>query len=178
MSKNVSEFVGRAEIVAARFGNQNDADIARLKLENLGYDPRELSFISDATKCSFTFDGIGSHGAKAAADGIVGGGAFGAALGAGATVLGAGGLVLLGPIGLVTGVVLGGVSGLLLGLGLSSDQATACEEAVNDGSVVMTVQAHAGDSAAVRSALGDRVIAVESDRYFGVIAPQRLSGPA
>lgn len=168
----MSEVVGPAEVVAARFDNQHDADVVRLKLEELGYDSRELSFISDAKKCSFTFDGIGDHSAKAAAEGIVGGSVAGTALGAAAAVLGAGGLVLLGPIGLLTGAAIGGMTGVLLGLGLNSDQAVACEDAVSQGSLVMTVQARAGGSAAVRSALGDHVIASEKDEYLNSSASQ------
>jgi hypothetical protein len=172
MSENASEFIGPAEILAARFQNPNDADLVGRKIEALGYDPRELSFISDATKCSFTFDGIGAHARKASAEGIVGGGAVGAAIGAGAVVLGAGGLVLLGPVALLTGAVIGGVNSALLGLGVSSDQAVACENAVNAGSLVMTVQARAGDSAAVRAILGDHLIASENDTYYGGTATQ------
>ena len=77
MADDANAFDRRAEVLAARFRNQNDADVVRLKIEDLGYDARELSFVSDTTKCSFTFDVIGDHAAKAAAEGIVGGGAVG-----------------------------------------------------------------------------------------------------
>lgn len=165
MSENVSELIGRAQILAARLENQHDAEVVRVKLEDVGYDARELTFICDSTKCSFTFDGIGDHVAKNAADGSVGGRDRGGVR-RGPTFL-----RRLAPNATRPNRSRGRCNagwglGLLLGLGMNSDQATACEEVVSGGSVVMTVQAHAADSVAVRAALGEHFIAAESDDYF------------
>jgi hypothetical protein len=157
---------GPAEVFAAHFQSSAQADIVRAKIESMGYDPREISYISDPSKCDFAFDGTGTHWAKAGLEGLAGGGIVGAGVSAGISVLTLGSIVVLGPIGIAVGAATGTVIGVLLGAGLSSDQAVACENAVNGGSLVMTVQAHAGDQDRVRSALGDHIIAVEDDRYL------------
>ena len=165
MTSNAVQSPGPARIYAARFDNRDAADAVRAKLEALGYDPLEISYISDPEKCSFTFDGMGSHVMKAATEGVVGGAALGGGVSAAFGVLGLGSIVLLGPIGIVAGVAMGGLIGVLLGAGLDSDQALACEKAVKAGSLIMAVQAHTGDDNRVRAALGDRVIFSEDDVY-------------
>jgi len=162
----VDSLTGPARIYAARFDSRADADTMRTKLESLGYDPAELSYISDPEKCSFSLGGAGSHVGKAGAEGLVSGAAIGGAASVAIAALGLGSIVLLGPISVAAGVAMGGTVGLLLGFGLESDQAKACENAVNAGSLVMTVQAHAGDDERIVSALADRVIGTEDDVYF------------
>lgn len=157
---------GRAKIFAARFDDRSDAGAVRRKLESLGYDPAEISSISDPEKCSFTLDGAGNRVPRAGAEGLLGGAVFGGGVGATTAALGLGGLVILGPIGTITGLLVGGLVGLLLGAGLDSDQAAACRKAVTGGSLVMTVQAHTGDDERVAAALGRHVIATEDDVYF------------
>jgi uncharacterized membrane protein len=157
---------GPARIYAARFNNRADADAVRTKVESFGYDPAELSYISDCEKCSFTLDAAGSHVARAGTTGIVGGALFGGGVGTAVGALGFGSLVVLGPVGAAIGIGAGGVIGLLLGFGVDSDVATACEEAIKAGSLVMTVQAHAGDDDRIVAALADHVIGTEDDVYL------------
>jgi hypothetical protein len=165
MSQADDEQTGSAEVLAARFDNRDAAETVARQLTATGYDPAEISYISDKSKCSFTFDGVGNHAGRAALEGIAGGGAFGAAVSATAGIAGLGSLVLLGPVGLAAGAVMGGVIGVMLGAGLNSSQATACEAAIGDGSLVMAIQTHAGDQARVRSILGPHLIAAEEDTY-------------
>jgi len=157
---------GPAEILAARFETREAADAVRRQLESAGYDPAEISYIGDASKCSFTFDSAGNHAASAGLGGIVGGGSLGAALSAGASAFGLGSLVFLGPVGLAAGAAIGGVVGVLLGFGMTSKQAAACAGAIDKGSLVMAVQTHAADQQRVRAVLGDHLIAVEPDTYL------------
>jgi hypothetical protein len=165
MSQSDDQQTGPAEVLAARFDNREAAEAVAKQLTSVGYDPAELSYISDASKCSFTFDGVGNHPGRATLEGIAGGGAFGAAVSATASVAGLGSLVLLGPVGLAAGAVMGGVIGVMLGAGLNSSQAAACEAAIGDGSLVLAIQTHAGDQARVRSILGPHLIAAEEDTY-------------
>jgi hypothetical protein len=157
---------GPAEILAARFETGDAADVVRRQLESAGYDPAEISYISDASKCSFTFDSAGNHVVRSGLGGIVGGGSLGAALGAGASGFGLASLVFIGPVGLAIGAAIGGVVGVLLGFGMTSKQAAACAGAIDNGSLVMAVQTHAGDQQRVRALLGDHLIAVEADTYL------------
>jgi len=153
---------GNAEVIGARFQTRQEADAVRATIESWGYDPKEISYILDRAKCSSSFDEPGSHWRRATAQGIVGGAAFGGIAGEIATI---GSVALVGPIGLAAGGVIGGVVGLLLGAGLDSDKAVACEAAVADGALVMVVQTHAGDSDRVRALLGTHIIAEEPDTY-------------
>jgi hypothetical protein len=158
---------GPAEVLAARFESRDAAEVVGRQLESIGYNPAEISYISDASKCSFTFDGAGNHVAISGLGGIAGGGALGAAVSAGASALGLGSLVFLGPVGLAAGAAISGVVGVLLGFGMTSDQAAACADAIDKGSLVMAVQTHAGDQQRVRDLVGTHLIAAESDTYYG-----------
>jgi hypothetical protein len=166
MQRANDQSTGPAEVLAARFETRDAADVVRRQLESIGYDPAEISYISDASKCSFTFDGAGNHVARTGLGGIVGGGSLGAALSAGASAFGLGSLVFLGPVGLAAGAAIGGVVGVLLGFGMTSEQAAACEGAIDTGSLVMAVQTLAGDQQRVRALLGNHLIAVERDTYL------------
>lgn len=157
---------GPAEVLAARFEARDAADAIRRRLESIGYDPAEISYISDASKCAFTFDAAGNHVTRSGLSGIAGGGSLGAAVSGGAVAFGLGSFVFLGPIGIAAGAAIGGVAGALLGFGMTSDQAVACERAIGDGSLVMAVQTHAGDQQRVRAMLDDHLIAVEQDTYY------------
>jgi hypothetical protein len=157
--------VGEAEVLAARFDTLAEADSVREKIEALGYDPLEVSYITDPTKCSFTFGDPGSDWAKMGIRGVAGGGAVGAALTAAMGALGLGSIVLVGPIGVAAAAAMGGFVGVLLGAGMDSDQAKACEDAINAGALIMVVQTHSGDQERVRAALGKHIVAVEKDEY-------------
>jgi len=156
---------GAAEVLAARFESRDAAEAVGRQLEALGYDPAEISYISDAAKCSFTFDGMGNHVTRTGLGGIASGATLGAAVSATANVIGLGSLILLGPVGLAAGAAIGGVVGVLLGAGMNSSQADACEGAIGDGALVMAVQSHAGDQLRVRALLGPHLVAAEEDRY-------------
>ena len=156
---------GPANVYAARFDTLHDADAVRSKLQAIGYDPLEISYISDPEKCAFTFDAAGSHVTKTAAEVAVGVAAVGGVTGAAFGAVALGSVVFLGPIGVIVGGAIGGVVGVLLGAGHDSDQALACEKAIDAGSLVMSVQAHSGDDDRVRAILGDRVIGTEHDVY-------------
>ena len=164
-SGTLAQSPGPAKVFAARFDKRDDADATRSKLQALGYDPKEISYISDPEKCAFAFDGSGGQVGTSAAKGALGGVALGGGMSAAFVALGLGSVVFLGPIGVVAGVAVGGLVGVLVGAGLDSDQALACEKAVREGSLVMSVQAHAGDDERVGALLGDRVIATQDDIY-------------
>ena len=161
---NDADFVGPAEVLAARFQNRAEADAVRAKIEAMGYDPAEVSYMTDPVRCSSTFTEPGSHWQKMVLGGVtiggVGSGALGAAVGA-AT----GGLAVLGPIGLVAGAVIGGAVSMLISFGVADDTAVACAKAIDDGALVMVVQTHAGDNARVRAALGSHVIGGDTDEF-------------
>jgi hypothetical protein len=165
MQEADNQSTGPAEVLAARFDDRDAAEALGRQLVALGYDPAEISYISDAAKCSFTFDGMGKHVARSSLGGIAGGATLGAAVSATASIVGLGSLVLLGPVGLAAGAVIGGVVGVLVGAGMNSSQAVACEGAIGDGSLVMAVQTHAGDQLRIRAILGPHLIAAEEDTY-------------
>ena len=157
--------IGNAEVLAARFHTRAEADRVREEIEALGYDPLEVSYIADPTKCSFMLDAPGSHWAKMGMRGLSGGGAVGAAISVAMGALGLGSVVAMGPIGAAAAAAMGGVVGILLGAAMDSDQAKACEDAINAGALVMVVQTHSGDEGRVRGALDGHIIAVEKDEY-------------
>ncbi len=158
--------IGKARIFAARFDDRASAEVVSTELVLLGYDPAEFSYISDPEKCAFVLDAPGGHVVKTAAGAMLAGAVFGGGTGAVTGALGAGSILLLGPVGLTVGLGVGGIIGILLGFGVNSDQAEACEAAVRAGSLVMTVQAHSGDEDRIARALAHHVIATEDDTYF------------
>jgi len=69
-------------------------------------------------------------------------------------------IFLLGSIGSLMGAATGGVVGVIEGASLSSPpSASACEAAVNDGALVLIVQAHPGDPVCIRELLGKHLLA-------------------
>jgi uncharacterized membrane protein len=149
---------GIVDVLAASFKTRDEADPVKKAIEAMGYDPKEVSYVIDAATCSSSFNEPGSHWRQMGLGGVVAGGAVGAV-----TTAVFGSILLLGPIGVGIGALSGGVIGLLLGAGMQSDQATACEKAVKDGSLVMIVQPHPGDADRIRALLGDHIIAEADD---------------
>jgi hypothetical protein len=76
-----TDLVGPAEVVAARFHDRAEADGVRANVKALGYGPAEVSYITDPSKCSYTFTEPGSHWANFARGGAVLGGVGAGALG-------------------------------------------------------------------------------------------------
>jgi len=160
-----ADFVGPADVVAARFQDRTEADAVRTKIEAMGYSPEEVSYVANPEKCSATFTDPGSHWARMALGGAAVGGAGAGSLGAVVGAVSLGSAAFLGPVGLVAGAAIGGVVGLLLGAGLPDGTAQTCAQAVEDGSLVMVVQTHAGDTDRVRAALGRHIIGDQRDDY-------------
>jgi hypothetical protein len=157
---------GPATVFAAHFQSRAEAEVVHDKIISLGYDPIEVSYITDASKCSYTFDGPSNRWAESGTKGLVGGASLGVGVSGVAAALDLGSMLLLGPIGIAIGLAVGGVVGGLLGAGLNSDQASACETAIEEGGLVMAVQAHTGDSDRIRVALGRHIIATKEDVYL------------
>ncbi len=144
------------------FLDRMSADSAIERLENLGYDPKDISII--VKDGSHIQEIRGSKGGTAASTMVTGataggviGGLTGLLIGLGAlTIPGVGAFLIGGPIaaalgltgaaasavsGATTGILAGGLVGGLVGLGIPEDVARVYEEHVREGAILLAVPA-------------------------------------
>ena len=148
------------KMVTGVFRDRVSADLAFDWLHSIGYNDSEVNVLmSDKThKMYYAHDNKGQINAGSkAAEGMGIGGAIGTAVGAGIAAIAAIGsslvipglglgLVIAGPLAAAfagggAGAVTGGLVGALVGWGIPEDNATAYQEALKDGGVVMGVTA-------------------------------------
>ena len=162
-----------ASTVLGIFLNQVNAEDAVSKLENLGYNPRDISIvIKDKTLAQEFSSDTGTSMVGGALSGATVGGAIGVLAGllAATTLPGLGVFFIGGPIaaalgfagtaatavsGAVTGAAAGGLIGALTGLGLSNDDAKIYEESIKQGGILLAVPARLGEEEEVRMVLAD-----------------------
>ncbi len=148
----------KRKMVTAVFRNQNDTENAFDALRDLGYPESKIDVLmSEKTRTDWYSDvkdsdkhEVGNLGVEGMGVGGAIGTAVGAALGAvvaiGTTIALPGlGLIVAGPIvaalaGGGAGAVTGGLVGGLIGLGISEENATAYQEVLRQGGVVMGVE--------------------------------------
>jgi hypothetical protein len=151
-------------MVTGVFRNRTTAGETYAWLLNRGYRADEINVLmTEKTRAGFGTKGEEGQikaGSKTA-EGMATGGAVGTAVGAGAAAIAAIGTsivvpglgwVVAGPIfaalaGGSVGAVAGGAIGALVGLGISESNATAYEEALRHGGVVIGVTPHNSDDA-------------------------------
>jgi hypothetical protein len=145
------------------FNDRPQANAAVLELENIGYNPKDISVVvKEEIKNHGTKGGSAVSGAVSGATaGTVIGGLTGLLIGIGAIAIpGIGAILVGGPIaialgltgaaaatisGAATGLLAGGLVGGLVGLGLPEDVAREYEQKVREGAVLLAVTGSSGD---------------------------------
>lgn len=159
----------------AVFADEADANQVVIDLEEMGYNPKEISFISKENKREAT-TALGDDATdpvEGAAAGAATGGAIGGLAGllAGVGVIPAlAGLLIGGPIaaalgltgvaattasGAITGAIAGSLVGALTNLGLSEEEAKYYDETINSGGVALAVTTKDNDADEVRALLDE-----------------------
>jgi hypothetical protein len=157
-------------VVLGVFSDGDNAENAILKLEDRGYNPKDMSILMKDTK---TARDISENTGADVAEGAVKGAGTGAVVGglagflAGTVVPGLGGFLIGGPVGAalgltgaaattvsgaVTGAVAGGLIGALMStFGLSEEEAKDYETRINEGGILVAVPAKSGDEIEVKN---------------------------
>lgn len=147
-----------SKMILASFSDDRDADRAVSELESEGFDPSQISLITQKTDGS---DDASEKDSNVVAEGAATGAGTGAAVGGLAGLLaGAGlipaitGLLIGGPIaaalgatgvvataisGAATGAVAGGLIGAVTNLGVSEEIARSYDEVVQSGGIILGV---------------------------------------
>lgn len=146
-----------AQTLIATFADRDDAEGAIDRLEELGYNPKDMSIMMrDSREQEELANDVGADPAGGAASGAVTGAAVGglAGLVSAYAIPTLGAFFIGGPIaaalgltgaaaatvsGAATGAVAGGILGALMGLGLSKDDARFYEDRVNEGAILVAV---------------------------------------
>lgn len=148
-----------ARMVLGIFSDRPMAEEAISRLEEQGFNPRDISIImrDQQTKqvASSTGSNIGTGAATGATTGGVVGALTGLLAGIGAiTIPGIGALLIGGPVaaalgltgaaattltGAVTGIVAGGIIGGLIGLGVPEEEAKVYEARIREGGILLAV---------------------------------------
>jgi len=138
-------------IVSSVLASEAEADRAVEELRKAGFDRDRISVLmSDSTKTRL-FPGDAEKVEEGTGWGA-GLGAIAGGVAALASLPGAGGLFVAGPVGAVltgaaTGAVGGGTAGALVGLGVPSDRAERYERRVREGGVAVAVETETRDAA-------------------------------
>lgn len=163
-----------ARTVLGVFTDQASAESAINALQDLGYNPRDVSIVlQDRTTASDIENNTGASDiAGGAAAGLTTGAIIGglAGLVAAFTLPGLGALFVGGPIatalgltgaaattasGAVTGAVAGGLIGALTGIGVPEDDARYYESKVREGAILVVVPARSGEEMEVANVMED-----------------------
>lgn len=159
-----------SEVVIGVFSDSNNAEGAVLKLEQKGYNPKDMSILmKDVSEAKKISDNTGASVAEGAVKGAGTGAVLGGLAGflAGTVVPGLGGFLIGGPIGAalgmtgaaattvsgaVTGAVAGGLLGALMGtFGLSEEEARDYETRIKEGGILVAVPSKEGDSGEIKA---------------------------
>lgn len=154
----------KRSMVVGMFRDRTNASLAYSWLLDHGYADSEINVLmSNETRAYFEKEqekhGVGSM----ATEGMATGGTVGAAVGATtAAILAIGTAVLVPGIGWVAGPLLAGLAGAgagavtgglvggLIGLGIPESNASAYEEALRNGGIVLGVVPHENDASAIK----------------------------
>lgn len=152
-----------SQVVIGVFKYKDDAEDALKEMEDLGYEPSEISVImKDIREAREMKDKTGVNVAEGAASGAATGGAIGGIVGLltgiGAIAIpGLGAILIGGPIaaalgltgaaattatGALTGALAGGLLGALVGLGIPEEEAMEYVEDLKGGGVLVAVPVH------------------------------------
>jgi len=147
-----------AKTIVAVFSNQADVENAIEQLENLKYDPKQMSLLmKDGHTAEEIHKDVGVDVAEGATTGAVTGGAIGGLtgllVGLGLIAI-PGGLLIGGPLaaalgltgaaattasGVATGALAGGIVGALASLGIPKEEAVRYEEEIQAGGILLAV---------------------------------------
>ncbi len=146
----------KKELVIGVFSDQNNANEAINKLENMRFNPKDISILMRTGEGNIKFEN-GHPVASDTLEGATAGGIIGALAGllVGAGILpGLGILLIGGPLatslglagvaaetisGAVTGILAGGVIGALVSLGIPEEQIKVYENSILEGGVLLAV---------------------------------------
>lgn len=163
-----------AKLVLGVFSNRDNAEETIFRLEDIGYNPRDISLVMREKEAEGLYKDQGRDIAGGAVTGAVTGGIVGALAGllvATGVAPGLGILFFGGPIaeglgltgaaaavasGSASGVVVGGLVGALVGFGIPRRGARRYEESVKKGGILVIVPARTGEEDEVRNILEDR----------------------
>lgn len=153
-----------ARLVLGVFSLRGNAEDAIAKLENSGYNPKDISIMmKDKREARDIADSTGASVVGGAVSGAATGGILGALAGllvATGVIPGLGAILIGGPLaaalgltgtaatavsGAATGVIAGGIIGALASLGLSDEDARAYEESIREGGILLAVPARLGE---------------------------------
>jgi hypothetical protein len=165
-----------AQMVLGVFGARDMAENAINELQELGYNPKDMSIIMrDRDEAVAMGESTGASVAEGALSGATTGGVLGGIagllIGVGAIAIpGLGALLVGGPIaaalgltgaaattvsGAVTGALAGGLVGALMGLGVSEEDARYYEDRIREGGILVAVPVSMGRHDEVREVLED-----------------------
>lgn len=163
MADSASASRGRGRMVTGLFRDRESAERAYSSLGSRGYSNDDVNvMMSDDTRKKYFSDAhkdsdLGDKAWEDAGKGAAIGGGVGATLGAlaaiGTTVALPGlGLLVAGPIaaglaGLGAGSLTGGLIGALVGAGIPEDRAKDYEKGINEGGIMMGVNARSDEDA-------------------------------
>jgi hypothetical protein len=180
-------------MVLGVFSRRIDAEDAIRRLEDLGFNPKDISIVMKDQSAS---EEIASSTGANVADGVVGGattggvlgGLAGLLIGVGAiTIPGVGGLLIAGPVatalgltgaaastvsGALTGALAGGLVGGLVGLGVPEEDAHIYEDRVKAGAILLVVPATSYNEDEVKDVLTD--YSADQVRVIGDTETSRL----
>lgn len=163
-----------AKITLALFQDRDIAEHAINALQDVGYNPKEMSLImksrqdADYLSRETGADVTGGTTSGATTGGLIGGIA-GLLIGIGAiTIPGIGALLIAGPVaaalgltgaaattvsGALTGALAGGLIGALVGLGVPKEEAAVYETGIKEGGIFLAVPVRASEEDEVREIL-------------------------
>jgi len=149
-----------ARLVLGVFTERNGAEEGITRLENSGYNPKDISIMMrDKHEAHDIADNTGASVVEGTLSGAATGGVLGALAGlfvATGVIPGLGAILIGGPLaaalgltgaaattvsGAATGVIAGGVLGALTSLGLSDEDARVYEESIKEGGILLAVPA-------------------------------------
>ncbi len=158
------------------FDIEENAQSAIVELQQLGYDPKDMSIVMKDVQRASKFGGetgtrVVGGAATGAATGAVVGGLTGLLVGVGAIAIpGLGAFLVGGPLavtlgltgtaattasGAATGALAGGLIGALVSLGIPEEQAQAYEERIRAGGVLLAVPTFSGKSDEVEDVMSE-----------------------
>src|SRR5688572_17916038 len=155
MSKRTNiDPTGQGSTVVGLFKNQVDAERAIQRLKQAGFSETQIGVaMRDRGQQKELIEGTGTQAAEGAATGAIGGGVLGGVIG---LLAGVGALAIpgLGPIvaggalastlaGAGIGAAAGGLLGALMGMGIPEEEARYYERGLQEGGILLTVDAGA-----------------------------------
>jgi hypothetical protein len=170
-----------ANLITGLFDTESAAETAVSQLKQIGYGQNEITIVmKDRAAAADLAHDSGARTMEGVGAGATIGGVVGAVLAGllavGTVTLPAVGLIAAGPLaaalaGAGAGGIAGGVIGWLASLGVPNDVAPYYERGLQEGGVVVSVAAHAGDEARVQNILQTGSVAYSGGTAGSYVTP-------